>query len=78
LNVGYNMDQVTAQALTLFDKFGGPEGKGLNEPSRGGTRRTRSMGAVKANLVPMEGLAKNGAVEKGAAPPVSAEMVGSE
>jgi hypothetical protein len=26
----------------------------------------------------MEGLAKNGAVGKGAAPPVSAEMVGSE
>jgi UDP-galactopyranose mutase len=74
----YNMDQVTAQALTLFDKFGGPEGKGLNEPSRGGTRRTRSIGAVKAKLVRMGGLAKNGAVGKGAALPASAEMVGSE
>jgi UDP-galactopyranose mutase len=74
----YNMDQVTAQALTLFDKLAGIEGDVLNGVAHGRTRRTRSIGHVKATRFPMEGLAKNGALGKAAAPPVSTEMVSSE
>jgi UDP-galactopyranose mutase len=74
----YNMDQVTAQALTLFDRLAGTEVKLLNGPARAGTRRSRSIGRVKAKLVPMEELAKNGTAGKAPAPPASTELVSSE
>jgi UDP-galactopyranose mutase len=74
----YNMDQVTAQALTLFDRLAGTEGNVLKVPARGGTRRTRSVGPVKAKLVPMEELAKNGAAGRAAAPPTGTGMLSSE
>jgi UDP-galactopyranose mutase len=73
----YNMDQVTAQALTLFDKLAGAEGKALNEQANGYTRKARhaTVKLVKAKLVSAEGLAKNGAVGQAATPP---ESLGSE
>jgi UDP-galactopyranose mutase len=74
----YNMDQVTAQALTLFDRLSGAGSKLLNGTSRGGTRRPRSVGPVKAKLVPMEELAHNGAAEKAAAPLASTEIASGE
>jgi UDP-galactopyranose mutase len=73
----YNMDQVTAQALTLFDKLAGAEGKAMNEQANGYTRKARhaTVKLVKAKLVSAEGLAKNGAVGQAATPP---ESLGSE
>jgi UDP-galactopyranose mutase len=74
----YNMDQVTAQALTLFDRLAAIGGEVLKGPARAAMRRTRSVGPVKAELVPMEGLANNGALGIAAAPPAGTEIVGSE
>jgi UDP-galactopyranose mutase len=74
----YNMDQVTAQALTLFDRLAGTGDKVLKGPVRGSTRRTRAVGSVKAELIRMEGLAKNGAAGLTVAPATGTEIVGSE
>lgn len=76
----YNMDQVTAQALTLYDRLVSREGKVLNGLARGGTRRTKSVDLrpVKAKLVPKEELGKHGADGKAAAPPKSTEIVTNE
>jgi UDP-galactopyranose mutase len=74
----YNMDQVTAQALTLFDRLTGPGGKEIKGPVRGGTRRIKSVGAVKAMLVPMEELARDGVPGKAVRPTASTGMVSSE
>jgi hypothetical protein len=74
----YNMDQVTAQALTLFDRLTGTGAKPLNGSARGSTRRTRSVGPVNAKLVAMKALADNGAAGKAAVPSASTELVGRE
>jgi UDP-galactopyranose mutase len=62
----YNMDQVTAQALTLFEKLASAEGKALKEPPNGCTHQARPVAVrpVKAKLVPVEELANNGAARK--------------
>jgi UDP-galactopyranose mutase len=73
----YNMDQVTAQALTLFEKLAGIEGNVLNGPTCAGTRQTNSV-YITAKLVPLEELANNSAARKATVPPVSTDMVGSE
>jgi hypothetical protein len=71
---------VTAQALTLFDKLAGTEGKMLNRPARGGMRRAKSVAVkpVKAKLVVREELAKHGVDGKAAAPPERTGMVVNE
>jgi UDP-galactopyranose mutase len=61
----YNMDQVTAQALTLFDRLAGIEGMVLNGPTPGGTRRARS-------------LTQHSAAGQAAAPHAGTGMVSSE
>jgi hypothetical protein len=71
------MDQVTAQALTLFEKLAGIEGNVLNGPTCAGTRQTNSV-YITAKLVPLEELANNSAARKATVPPVSTDMVGSE
>ena len=43
-----------------------------------GTRRPRSVGAGKARLGPIEGLAQNGSLVQAAAPPTGTEIVHSE
>jgi UDP-galactopyranose mutase len=69
----YNMDQVTAQALTLFDKLASAEGKVLNEPANSKMDKARpaTVKLVKAKLVSAEGLVKNGAVDQTAVSPES-------
>jgi UDP-galactopyranose mutase len=61
----YNMDQVTAQALTLFDRLAGIEGLGLNKSVPGGTRWAKP-------------LAQHSTVEQAAAPAAGKGMVSSE
>lgn len=73
----YNMDQVTAQALTLFDRLAGAGGEALKGPARAAMRRTRSAGSVKGQVIRMEGLAKNGAAER-PVPAVGTEIAKSE
>ena len=76
----YNMDQVTAQALTLFDRLGGGESKVLNGLARGGTSRIKSVviRPVKAKLLLTEELAKHGADGETAAPPERTSTVSSK
>jgi UDP-galactopyranose mutase len=76
----YNMDQVTAQALTLYDRLVSREGKVLDGLARGGIRPTKSVTirSVKAKLVPKEELTKHGADGKAAAPPKNTELVMNE
>jgi UDP-galactopyranose mutase len=74
----YNMDQVTAQALALFDRLTGSGAKPISGLARGSTRRTRSVGPVNAKLVAMKALAGHGAAGKAAVPSASTELVGRE
>jgi UDP-galactopyranose mutase len=62
----YNMDQVTAQALTLFEKLARAEGRALTEPLNGCTHQAGPMTVwpMQAKLVPVEGLINNGTPRK--------------
>ena len=72
------MDQVTAQALTLFDRLTGIKGKVPNGPRHASTRQTTSV-PITAKVAPLEELADNSATRKTAVPPVvSTGMVSSE
>lgn len=74
----YNMDQVTAQALTLFERLAGIKGTMLKRSAHASTRRTKSIGAVKAKLLALEALADNSTAGQAVVPPVSTGMVRSE
>jgi UDP-galactopyranose mutase len=74
----YNMDQVTAQALALFDRLAGTEGTPLGRPTQGASRRSKSLRPVKANLATVERLVQNDTLVIAASPPVSTGMVSSE
>ena len=74
----YNMDQVTAQALTLFDRLASMTGSSLDGLARGTSPQRRSLRSVKAKLVPLDRLAINSPHGKAAAPPAGTEMVSSE
>jgi UDP-galactopyranose mutase len=75
----YNMDQVTAQALTLFERLAqDKERRGLNGMRRASMRRTKSVASIKATLVPLEDVDTQRAQGTMAAPPVRTGMIHSE
>jgi UDP-galactopyranose mutase len=74
----YNMDQVTAQALALFDRLAGTEGAPLGRPAHGASRRPKSLRPVKAKLVTVDRLVQNDALGIAAAPQAGTGIVGSE
>jgi UDP-galactopyranose mutase len=74
----YNMDQVTAQALTLFERLAGIKGNMPSELGRASIRQPRSVGSVKAKLVSPEELAGHSTVAQAAAPSMSTGIGSSE
>ena len=74
----YNMDQVTAQALTLFERLAGIKGTMLKRSAYASRRRTQSIGAVKAKPIALEALADNSTAGQVVMPPGSTGMVRSE
>ena len=74
----YNMDQVTAQALTLFDRLAGIKGSMPSELGRASIRPPMSVGSVKAKPVSPEELAVHSTVAQAAAPSMSTRVGSSE
>ena len=70
--------QVTAQALTLFERLAGIKGSMPSELGRASIRRARSGGSVKAKRISPEELAVHSTVAHAAAPSMSTGLGSSE
>src|SRR4029450_95256 len=71
-------NKLRVEELTLSERLAGIKGTMLKRSAHASTRRTKSIGAVKAKLLALEALADNSTAGQAVVPPVSTGVVRSE